>query len=428
MPRPEPTRKAPLAGLAIASLAVLVLLGRGGPVASAGLVVLMLIFVASYAEAVRAGREIYRVRVEREAPRTLGEGTAGEIVLRALYTGDDPPSYLVIRDHADRRLRPQGETGRLGLRPGEWTTMSYTVRPAPGLSKMRAITLASGDPLGLFRVSRMISLSTAVIVSPSYLPVQELAGGRSRGAAEAVVAFARGASPEFYQLREYQPGDDVRMIHWPTSARMGVPIVREGPETVVDDIALLIDLSAPTWPGTPGEAAADWIMRTALYIARAVARAGGRVWAYILRGEFWEEWPALRGQDAVAMLSSRLARQGPDTAERRLGLERAVSRLLDAAPRGAWFVLLLGPTVSHRGLVRVLAEGGVPGCRILVGQFVPLGDTAMERLVRSVERRHYERARREYERLGVRSVLANTPGGVAWVASEAVRLPLSRSC
>ena len=428
MSSPTPTRKAPLAGLAVAGLALLALLGRGGPVVLAGLAVLVLVVASSYAEAARAGREIYRVRVERSAPQSAGEGVEVEVVLRARYLGSDPPSYIVLQDHPDRRLRPEGETGRVEPRPGEWVEMAYTLRPAPGLSKIRAITIVSGDPLGLFTVRRTVELSSTVIVSPSPLHPGEPAGSGRPGKAEYVVAAARGVSTEFYQLREYVPGDDVRLIHWPTTARTGVPMVREGPQTLSDDVALLLDLSAPSWPGTPGEAPADWIMRTALYIASSVAAAGGRVWATILRGEYWEEWDALRGRDAAEILSSRLSRLGPDTAERKLGLERAVSRLARRAPAGAWTILLLGPATDLRSLASALASAGLSGCRVMVALFTPLGGSRLEELVRTAEEGYYRRAAGRLRELGVRSVLVTSHGGVVWVAREAARLPLSRSC
>lgn len=54
----------------------------------------------------------------------------------------------------------------------------------------------------------------------------------------------RGRGMEFEEVREYQPGDDVRSIHWNVTARMGRPYVklyREERELVV---MLLVDVSA----------------------------------------------------------------------------------------------------------------------------------------------------------------------------------------
>src|SRR6266850_4946578 len=59
-----------------------------------------------------------------------------------------------------------------------------------------------------------------------------------------------GRGIEFSQVREYQPGDDVRTIDWNVTARTGVPHVKRFVEERELTVMLLVDASASTRFGT----------------------------------------------------------------------------------------------------------------------------------------------------------------------------------
>lgn len=61
-------------------------------------------------------------------------------------------------------------------------------------------------------------------------------------------AFAVGDSPEFAACREFQPGDDPRRIHWPATARLGAPIVKECQDEHTRRIGLLLETYARPLP------------------------------------------------------------------------------------------------------------------------------------------------------------------------------------
>ncbi len=52
---------------------------------------------------------------------------------------------------------------------------------------------------------------------------------------------------EMHRLREYRPGDDVRMIHWRTSARMNELMVQEYHESRDRDLLLIVDAWLPLY-------------------------------------------------------------------------------------------------------------------------------------------------------------------------------------
>ena len=53
--------------------------------------------------------------------------------------------------------------------------------------------------------------------------------------------MARCDTPRITGLRDYQPGDPLRLIHWPTWARTGKPVVKELEDTFFPRHGLILD-------------------------------------------------------------------------------------------------------------------------------------------------------------------------------------------
>ena len=62
-------------------------------------------------------------------------------------------------------------------------------------------------------------------------------------AGEYVSAF-KGKGMEFREVREYEPGDDIRLIEWNVTARMGHPYVKEFREEREMTVMLMVDVSS----------------------------------------------------------------------------------------------------------------------------------------------------------------------------------------
>src|SRR3954469_6015410 len=73
--------------------------------------------------------------------------------------------------------------------------------------------------------------------------VQTLLGGEYRSA-------FKGAGLSFEEVREYQPGDDVRTIDWNVTARVGHPFIKRFVEERELTLLLVVDVSASTRFGT----------------------------------------------------------------------------------------------------------------------------------------------------------------------------------
>ncbi len=112
-----------------------------------------------------------------------------------------------------------------------------------GILRLKGVTLARSDPLGLTRALISIRMPENVLVLPRRYPVPLLTLPGAQKYQEGGVAFAVsvGQSEEFVALRDYRHGDPLRHIHWRTWARAGKPVVKEFQDEFFVRHALVLD-------------------------------------------------------------------------------------------------------------------------------------------------------------------------------------------
>jgi uncharacterized protein (DUF58 family) len=113
-----------------------------------------------------------------------------------------------------------------------------------------------------------------------------------------------GQGVDFADLREYQPGDDVRYIDWNVTARMDTPYVRQYHEDREVTAWFLLDLSPSVDFGTID---AERLKRTVLIdtvasLARLLTRHGNRVGAMFYGRRVERTIPARGGRQQVLQL------------------------------------------------------------------------------------------------------------------------------
>jgi uncharacterized protein (DUF58 family) len=100
--------------------------------------------------------------------------------------------------------------------------------------------------LGLARHSARVDIRSDIVVYPSYVEPADLPllSTSLRAPSSREKPASKGAGPDFYGVREYQPGDPLRHVHWKTTARLGRLSVREMEEEGGDSLLLSIDNTA----------------------------------------------------------------------------------------------------------------------------------------------------------------------------------------
>ncbi len=118
--------------------------------------------------------------------------------------------------------------------------------------------IRSGDPFGIFTVTRRYPASEEIIIHPPVygnLPIPLPAGessGRVRARQRSWQATINAAT-----VRDYRPNDPMRWIHWPTSARRDALFVRQFDLDAAGDIWILLDMETAVQLGNGTRMDAD---------------------------------------------------------------------------------------------------------------------------------------------------------------------------
>ena len=128
------------------------------------------------------------------------------------------------------------------------------------------------DPLGLTRVEIIVDRESTVTVRPRVPQLDTLfteTGAWGEGGRRALVRRPSGLEP--HGVREYQEGEPLRAVHWPTSARRGELMVRELEDAPRDSIAVVLDVEVGAVAGVRGDSSLDDSIRAAAGIVRTHA-------------------------------------------------------------------------------------------------------------------------------------------------------------
>ena len=118
----------------------------------------------------------------------------------------------------------------------------------------------------------------------------------------------RGVGLDFLDLREYEPGDDVRHIDWNVTARMDTPFVRQYSEDRELTGWLLLDRS-PSMGFGPIDRPKELVLsELATTFARLLTRRGNRVGAILFDNEIEETLPPRASRNHVLALTRSLSR------------------------------------------------------------------------------------------------------------------------
>jgi len=149
-----------------------------------------------------------------------------------------------------------------------------------GIYPLGTVTISTSFPFGLFLKERDVEIPGELVIWPRHdraLRAPAPGAGKSRALGIALTRAA-GTRGDYRGLREYRPGDDPKDIHWRSSARFEVPVVREYDRDSSESLWICLDLA-----GQPSEESEALVEVTASLAARAQAEgkrfglvAGGR--------------------------------------------------------------------------------------------------------------------------------------------------------
>ncbi|WP_374010879.1 DUF58 domain-containing protein [Leifsonia sp. LS-T14] len=184
------------------------------------------------------GRSTYRVDIELNPRRVVaGERALGR--LSVVNSGSRPvlPTRMELpvgegqADFTIPRLAPGAETEELFAVP---TARRALILAGPALS-------VRGDQLGLLRRTNQWTDRIELFVHPKTVRLAATARGLVRDLEGQTTKVITDSDLAFHALRTYEPGDDIRNVHWRTSARTGQLMVRQYQETRRSQLLLAFD-------------------------------------------------------------------------------------------------------------------------------------------------------------------------------------------
>lgn len=199
--------------------------------------------------------------------------------------------------------------------------------------------IRSGDPFGIFTVTRHYPASEEIIIHPPIhgnLPIP-LPAGQSSGQVKARQKSWQ-ATVNAASVRDYHPHDPLRWIHWPTSAHRDALFVREFDLDAAGDIWILLDLATAVQLGS-GSGINSTEEHAVLLAASLAAQAMGQNRAVGLAayGQTPQIVPTGRGQGQQWKILRALALVNADGAN---SLSQAITDLGRIARRGAAAIII----------------------------------------------------------------------------------------
>jgi uncharacterized protein (DUF58 family) len=321
-------------------------------------------------------------------PFLLGRTTV-RVVLRLqpqrVVAGESVASSITVTNVAPRRLLPTVLEVPVGpvvhryavpsLAPGESHEEILTIRTdRRGVIPVGPVQTRRGDPLGLCSVDLSWTGVTEIMVRPPMVGLEALGAGLLRDLEGVSTDDLSPSDLAFHTLREYTPGDDLRHVHWRSSAKAMAAgagsdlLVRQYLDTRRSHATVVVDDRAAVWRDpddfeTAMSVAASIIRRAVLDDLdvsfacghRASAGAGGHVALDALcRGEVSDV--------GLVTASQRVAPAATDTSVAFL-LTGALAQFEDLqrasaafAPEVRRFVLVVDPTAS----ASVVEVAGLP--------------------------------------------------------------------
>jgi uncharacterized protein (DUF58 family) len=221
------------------------------------------------------------------------------------------------------------------LAPGESGDAQYQIVCRPrGVYPVGPVTVTVTDAVRLAASSAVADTIDRLIVYPK---VEDLTGfpltrGRDPSFQASRPEFAQRGGEDFYTLREYVVGDDLRRVHWPTSAKRDELMIRQLETPWQSRALVLLDIRQASYESID---CFEKAVSGAASVVRHLARSGFDA----------ELWAGGATTTSVAQYSAVMEQLAIVNWERRLDIRAVASRLRTTGNGGA--LVLVGGTPDH---------------------------------------------------------------------------------
>lgn len=189
------------------------------------LIVLVIIAVAT----VRSGR--HDLKLDRSVtPHRVSAGKTVTVTLEILNEGRGAAPLVLIEDSIPAQLASRARFAFSGIESLGDRTASYKIRPQMrGHYRLGPAEVSFLDPFSLARTRTSLGEGADLLVHPQ---IEQLVLPRDLGERRSLTLSATrrptgSEGEDFYTLRDYIEGDDLRKIHWPSTAKRQRYMIRQ---------------------------------------------------------------------------------------------------------------------------------------------------------------------------------------------------------
>jgi uncharacterized protein (DUF58 family) len=266
------TRGRAFVAAGVASAASAVVVGQKDLLRVALLLLVLPLFTVLLAQRAR-----YLLTCSRQViPTRVMAGEQAVVELRLENPGRAPTGLMLLEDTIPYVLGSRPRFVIDQLRPKWHREISYAVRSdVRGRYILGPLSVRLSDPFGFVELSRSFSVRTALVVTPVIhsLPATRLSGDWSGAGDSRPRAFA-AMGTEDITIREYRLGDDLRRIHWRSTARTGELMVRREERPHQNRVTVLLDTRAPAHRGSGPSSSFEYAVSAAASVASHLAGNG----------------------------------------------------------------------------------------------------------------------------------------------------------
>lgn len=206
-------------------------------------------------------RTRYRVAgTRRLSPSRVPAGSEARVHLRMDNVSRLPTGLLMLQDRVPYVLGPRPRFVLDRVEAGGRREVSYRVRSdLRGRYPLGPLQLRLSDPFGMCELTRAFSAYDTLVVVPTTepLPPVRLAGEAS-GHGEGRQRSQALAGEDDVIPRGYRYGDDLRRVHWRSTARYGELMVRREEQPQRARCTVLLDTRRVAYRGTGPDSAFEW--------------------------------------------------------------------------------------------------------------------------------------------------------------------------
>ena len=207
---------------------------------------------------------------------------------RELFERDDVTIKLVLAREPGLPLPnvvAHEQVGRIGEEDVELRSRghgrhagAYRLRDVPrGRHQFAPVRLSIADPFGLAETGLALEERQSLVVYPRLVDLDRLffdgGAGPEHGRR---LLLRRPVGFDLHSVRDYQQGESLRRVHWPSTARRGALMVKELEDSPRDEVAVLLDGDPMAVAGSPPDSSFDAAARVAGSVLLAQIRRGRR--------------------------------------------------------------------------------------------------------------------------------------------------------